>query len=293
MAKQIHQPFPGRASSGLAMSSVICCKVGLPSTQMGGASTWAVGSAAVAFPLTVTMLVLIGGSLRGLQGITNLFQVPYIWPRSHIVQHAVIAPASLHLGNAAVWIFKIAEYDCLRRAGLLARGLYLAIGQFAFSLQRNILGQLDPLYAHAAFFHHAARTHRDIWVQNHAPERALHVEIELRIFRVVVPIEAAHLVRAIIRTVARANAAVVNLLVEPLRTGAGGQHRTDCLAWRVLAMLAHHRLVNALGIVFCPAVIAVNADPVHDAGAFDLVFADHGNVVFRLACNHARGTACA
>ena len=63
--------------------------------------------------------------------------------------------------------------------------------------------------------------------------------------RVVEPVEAAHLVRAVVGAVARADAAVVDLLVEALGAVHRGQHRADGLAGRVLAVLAHHRLVHA------------------------------------------------
>ena len=67
--------------------------------------------------------------------------------------------------------------------------------------------------------------------------------------------------------------------------------RTDgahLLARRVLALLARDRLVNDLGIVDAALEITVDADPVHLAVVDDLLLADGGNVVLRLAGDHAR-----
>src|SRR5205823_10270212 len=104
--------------------------------------------------------------------------------------------------------------------------------------------------------------------------------------------EAPHLIRAVVGAIARSDAAVINLLVQTLRTGRGGQHRTHRLARSILAMLAHHGLVHARRILFRSAVVAVNPDPVHDAGTLHLVSAHHRNIVFRLAGDHAGRATC-
>ena len=58
------------------------------------------------------------------------------------------------------------------------------------------------------------------------------------------PVEAADLVRAVVGTVSRAHAAVVNLLVQSFLAVHGRQHRADVLAGRVVAVVAEHRLMQ-------------------------------------------------
>ena len=53
-------------------------------------------------------------------------------------------------------------------------------------------------------------------------------------------------------------------------------------------MHARHRHVIEIGIIERTLEIGVHANPIHLAIAADLVFADDGNVVFRLASNEAR-----
>ena len=60
-------------------------------------------------------------------------------------------------------------------------------------------------------------------------------------------VEAPHLVRAVVRAVARAHAAVVDHVVQALVAVDRRRHRAHHLAGRVLAVLAHHRLVIRLG----------------------------------------------
>src|SRR5207244_352189 len=111
---------------------------------------------------------------------------------------------------------------------------------------------------------------------------------ELGILGVVVPVEPPDLVRAVVRAVPRPDAAVVDLLVEALGAGRGGEHGAHGLARRVAAVLAHHRLMQGFGILLGAAVIPIDPDPVHDALALDLILADHRHVVLGLAGDHAR-----
>ena len=109
---------------------------------------------------------------------------------------------------------------------------------------------------------------------------------------VVEPVEAADLVRAVVGTVARADAAVVDLLVQPLVAVDRGQHRADRLAGGVAAVLAEHRLMGHLHVAAPAAgVVAIDAEPVHLALPPHLVLADHGDVVLRLAGDDAGGAA--
>src|SRR5262249_49505942 len=164
-------------------------------------------------------------------------------------------------------------------------GLNVAIGKIALLLQRDILRQLNALHTQAALLHHAAGAHRHIGIEHHAAQRALHVVVEIRILGVVVPIEAPHLVRTVIGAVASADAAVVDLLIDALGAGGGGVHRTDRLARCVPAVLTHHGLIKTGGIVRGPAVVVVDANPVHDANTPYLILAHHRYIVLRLAGN--------
>src|SRR5260370_7662071 len=106
------------------------------------------------------------------------------------------------------------------------------------------------------------------------------------IFGVVVPVEAPHLIWTIVRAISRANTAVVDLLVQTFRTHRRGQYRADRFAWSVLAVLAHHGLVNADRIIFRTTVLAVNADPLHKAVSFHLIFSLTRIILLPLATSH-------
>src|SRR5215831_12301030 len=107
------------------------------------------------------------------------------------------------------------------------------------------------------------------------------------IVRVVVPVEAPHLVGTVIGAITSADAAVIDLLVDALGAGGGREHRAYRFARRVSTVLAHHRLVDYGRIVLGTVVVVINTNPVHDPSALDLILSDDGNVVFRLAGDHA------
>src|SRR6267142_1914886 len=279
MPKQIHQPLPGRASMGCAISSVISPSVGWPSTQWVGASTWS--SVRFGFMGSIVIVeALIRLFSAPLHWVSDFFEIGDIGPRSEVFEHLITALTALQLRDTAAGIFQIAEHNGLRGARLLAGGLYVAIGERAHALERLVFRQLNPLDAEAALFHDAPGADENIGVQHHAAQRAFHVEIEFRIFGVVVPVEAAHLIRTVVGAVARSDTAVIDLLIEPFGTGGGGKHRTDRLAGRILTVLAHHGLMDADGILFGAAVVAVDTQPVHDANALHLVPTDDGDIVF-------------
>ena len=100
-------------------------------------------------------------------------------------------------------------------------------------------------------------------------------------------IEPADFVRAIVRAIARADAAVVNLQVQPFVIVERRADRADQFAGRVFALHARHRLMAHRRVVRLAAEISVNADPLHFAARGDLVLADHRDVVLCLAGEHA------
>src|SRR5208282_397196 len=67
----------------------------------------------------------------------------------------------------------------------------------------------------------------------------------------------------------------------------GGADRADDFARRVLALHARDGLEECLGIVAVALIVGVHPNPVHVAADDDLLFADDGDVVLRLAGNHA------
>ena len=67
----------------------------------------------------------------------------------------------------------------------------------------------------------------------------------------------------------------------------GSADRADDFAGRVLALHAGHGLEVGLGIVAVALVVGVDADPVHVTAELRLLLADDGDVVFRLAGQHA------
>src|SRR5205807_1687233 len=225
-------------------------------------------------------------SLRFL-GIPDLLEISNIGPCSQLFQYLIMPLAATQLRGPAVGIFQISKDNSFRGTSLLAGSLDLAIYKVALALQRNVLAQLNSLDAQAALLHDASGPHNHIRIQHQAAQRTFHVEIKGWVFGVVVPVEAPHFIRAVVGAVPGADAAVVHLLINAFRAGSGGQHRADRLARGIAAMLTHHGLVDGNRLFRRTAVIAVNADPVHDADALNLVFAHHWNIIFRLASDYA------
>src|SRR5579863_4314028 len=66
-----------------------------------------------------------------------------------------------------------------------------------------------------------------------------------------------------------------------------GAHRANDFAGRVLTLHAWDGLEKCLGIIAVALVVGVDANPVHVAADDGLLFADDGDVVLRLAGQHA------
>src|SRR5262249_8505577 len=98
---------------------------------------------------------------------------------------------------------------------------------------------------------------------------------------------AAHLVRAVVRAIARADAAVVDLIVQPFGAVHRRDHRADQFARRFLALHAGAGLEAGFGMINPTRVITGNAQPVHLAPMHRLFFADDWDVVFGLARDDA------
>ena len=205
-------------------------------------------------------------------------------PRVEVLEHRVVAWARLQLRHAAVRIVDVAEDDRVGRAHRLARRHDLAVANLAtFALGLDARG-VDALHAVGALLHHAAAADGDVGIA---------LQLELRRVPVLEQqeVEAAHLPRAVVRAVPRADAAVVDHVVQALVAVHGGRDRAHHFAGRVLALLARHRLEVRVGSVERTGEIAIDAQPVHLAIAAHLLLADDGDVVLGDAGDDARHAA--
>src|SRR5215813_1852623 len=136
------------------------------------------------------------------------------------------------LGGIALVVLDVAEGNGPRGARLLAGGQDVAVAHGALLVARVVLAGHDALDAHRVLLHDAELTDR-------------HVGIELDLERLgplpVVPVEPPYVIRTVVATVARAHAPVVDLTVQALLGTIRGEHGTDRLARRDLAVLTEHR----------------------------------------------------
>src|SRR5438270_13260051 len=214
-------------------------------------------------------------------GVPHARQERGTGPRAQLVQQIVAPRIGVQLGHARIRIVERTERDRLRRAPLLARGLELAVPDQALLDARVDALALDALHAVRALFHDAAAAHGDVGVHAH-PAGAAHVAVVLE------EVETAHLVRAVVAAIPRADAAVIGHLVQSLVAVDGGVDRADVLARRGLAVHAAERLGDHLGIFDWPSEVAVDANPLHLATSDDLLLADDRDVVLGLAGDDAR-----
>src|SRR5690606_39658615 len=119
------------------------------------------------------------------------------------------------------------------------------------------------LHAERALLHDAPLAHRDV-----------RVELPVQRLRPLPrePVVVADLVRTVVGAVARPDAAVVDLTVQPVGRVVRGVDGADRLARRVAAVLAQHRdeadglvlalrrLVRLLAVLLVPLEVALDAD---------------------------------
>src|SRR5207342_378398 len=125
------------------------------------------------------------------------------------------------------------EHDGLGRAHRLAGGDYLAVANLPVVTLGVDPRLIDALHAIGALLHHAAAAHGDIRI----PRRVVALRVPVLIEQ---EVEAADLVGAVVRAVARAHAAVVGHVVQTFRAVGRRGHRADQLARRILALHARH-----------------------------------------------------
>ena len=182
-------------------------------------------------------------------------------------------------------IVHVAEDDRLSRARLLASGLNVAIDHRLATLPRRDLAFFDALDTHRALLHDAASPHGDVRVEYQTLKRVFPFVLE--------PVEAAHFVRTVVRTVSSADAPVIGLFVEPFIAVDGRQHWAHRFARRMVAVVAHHRLMRDAEIVVVARVVSIDPNPVHLTRPAHFVLSDDRHIILRLASDQAGRTACA
>src|SRR5258706_5933189 len=167
--------------------------------------------------------------------VLDLGQVGRARARVQLTQQRVVAVLRLQLRDRAARVVDVAEHDGLRGAHGLAGGLDLAVADAAPFVVGGDARLLDALHAVRALLHDPAAAHAHVGVALQLDGRRVPVLIEQEV-------EAPHLVGAVVRAVAGADAAVVDLVVQALVAVHGGGHRADLLARRVLALHARQGL---------------------------------------------------
>src|ERR1051325_5873645 len=200
--------------------------------------------------------------------VVDARQVRGAWACVELGEHAVVCGLTFELRHAAVWIVDVAKHDRFDRARLLASRCDLTILHATILFFRLNLRRVDSLHAVSALLHYATTAHCHI-----------RISLELDQWRIevaeLIEIEAPHFVRAVVRTVTSADAAVVNHLVQTFVAVCGRGYRADQFARRVFTMHARKRLEHHL-LVF---EIAVDTKPMHLARVHHLSFPNHRDVV--------------
>src|SRR6185437_4212372 len=129
-----------------------------------------------------------------------------------------------------ILVGNVTETDCLRGTCRLAGGYDFAVADTAVVLVGFDVRGFDALDAVRAFLHHAATAHRHFRVAHRHVLRCVLVGV-------LHEVEPPHLVRAVVGTKTRADAAVVHLHVQAFGVVHGRIDRTHHFARRVFA---HH-----------------------------------------------------
>src|SRR5581483_1832281 len=210
-------------------------------------------------------------------GIVDAFEVARAWLGTGVFERGKRARIVAQSGDAGTLVVDVAEDDRAGRTCLFARRLDLAVRDRSTFDPRVDPGAAGSLHAVGALLHHAARPDGDVGIVREVLDR-LFVLVKVE------PVEAAHLVRAVVRAKARADAALVGHLIEPVARVGRRVDRAHVFARRFLAVLAEHRLeLDAL-----VHAIRVDAKPVHRPAFEDAVATDGRNVVLGLARDDAR-----
>ncbi len=142
----------------------------------------------------------------------------------------------------------------------------------------SVLADLDALHAERALLHHPDLAQRDVGIQLQL-QRLLPLRVE--------EVEEPHVVHAGVAAVAGADAAVVDLRVQPVLVVVAGVGRAHRLARGVVALLAQHRPERQLRVRELALPVAFDADPVHRPAARRFLRADGRDVVLGMAGGNA------
>src|SRR5438093_2402828 len=227
----------------------------------------------------------------GRRGMGDLLQVDHRGVGVQLLEDVIGPPVLRQLRDGPRGIGRVAEGDGARRAGGGTRRRELVRDQVTVLECRAVFGLTNALNAEGALLHYALSAHGDIGIELPVERLGKRILLAVRL-TVTEPVEVADLVGAVVRAVARADAAIVDLHVQPIRRVIGGVHRTHGLAGRVAAMLTEHRdearleLFRELAIVRALEV-PLETDPVHLAAAADIEpwprGSEHGRVLPRCA----------
>src|SRR5205807_1120756 len=147
----------------------------------------------------------------------------------------IVQRLRLQLRNFALGVMDVAEDDSAGWTRGLTRSYHVAVAHRAILKLRGDLTGPDALHAIGALLHDAAAAHADFGIAQRA--QALGREV-----RVLQKVEAADLVRTVVRAIARADAAVVDHVVQAVAAVDGGGDGTNQLTRRIFAVHARHRL---------------------------------------------------
>ncbi len=209
----------------------------------------------------------------------SLREIGDVRPRAEVLEQLAAAGRLGEARDLAFRVLEIAEHERPRRARLRARRLDLAVAQRALLGPGLDLRALDPLHAERALLHHADLAQRNVRVE---------LQLERLVPRWVEEVEEADVVRAGVGAVARADAAVVHLRVEPVRgvmARVGGTHR---LARRVVALLAHHGAELEPHVREVAFPVPLHTNPVLGPADGGLLRADRRDVVLGVTRRDAR-----
>ena len=99
-------------------------------------------------------------------------------------------------------------------------------------------------------------------------------------------------VRAIIAAITDADAAIVNLRIQPLRRVIGRVHGADRLTRRVIAVLTEHRHEPSSDVGILSFPIALDSDPIDRPSLRRFLFSGNANVVLRMASHDTGFATC-
>ena len=218
--------------------------------------------------MSITLVVLSVGvwffvSIRHLRiRITQTSQVSGARSCIQVTKHRVVTVTCLHLRDFRVSIRDITKGDGIGWASLLASHLDVTIRDTNIirSSSETLLLDLssfDPLRAECALFHDTAHTHSDIWISLHLLKLWLIDRTEWALINftnlTLIPIEevkATHLIRAVIRAIASADATVVCHGIQTGRIMHGRIHRANLLTRCIFTVLTHHAHEGHLHVVW-------------------------------------------